>query len=1729
MGLKSGEISTANDSKQNRFSVLRKQIPDHLFFQPKLSVNRPDDIYEREADAAAEHVMQKPSNREQPVFFSPQPVVASPPVQAKCTACEEEEKLQREEGSAEDNFRGEQIECAQCEDDDAKSIQRKGRQQVNTSTNSLIENTLQSTGQSMDGATRGFMENRFGYDFSNVRIHNDSQAHQSASEINALAYTHKNQIAFASGQYQPHTYEGKKLLAHELTHVVQQSKSPRNIQRASDSDDENGSEEFIPTAPYTITISGITFSVPPEATYQPGKKIPQLLRIVLKSLLKDRYDEALVEPITKVLVDSKFIRVGDFASEDDSFKGELIGPIFLEIDPFLAITRELGKRNLTVTLPDEDIRKLEEAYYQYRLWEDFQKMSAREEMPLPKWYSKAFFDFQIQQDFFLLESYAFYHKTFAQHKDEASYNDVVESVESVFYALITPIDILDAIRKDISLSVNPETQLVYVSMWRMPDKPKKDKAKKDTSKTDPVPAYIQSFNTVTEFLKFASKETELFRDSETLPEARAALLRKFQLEGNFKPEEITVLPPFPSFIVAVDLNPDNTTITSAENTFRMITKFGALHGDDIGAVAIAMAMDTHYSWKVFSMPASLKAKRGESDTTPGALVEATNEFVKNSPDNLTDPVKAYDADDDYEFELEMDDVGVGEFVLTGIASPAYRKDLNWVQRPSMAGYPFFVYDADDLARMSAYADWDIIQSLKEQAKHADPEKKAELEKEIKRLEARENTDLLSLTKQDLSESRKLLASALKLQAFIEEDWKKQLSLKGDQATDPFIIRLMKHDPDLYNLFILVGQMFDLQIYGYKNAVEKFIEAVQQQVKDLEALHNRTEGAYQSFRSVDGETPTFRMVAALVKEDDGNLVPLLMVAGYHPEADPARGIHKIKLVDVTFEAPDKEEMIYVGDSVLDTSKEDELSDDELMRLRIRGVEEADSQEAAQEKAIKSAMVEFGGYNNYGEGKILYRIPGTSFAGEVDSITTAYEYLQMAIAALGLVVLVLGVVASAGTLTPAAAAVVTALGISVAVVGALMSAHNIGERSEKGTLKMDTEMALDIVNIVGAVVIGVGQVAKLTITASKMSQVAKVMQLMRLEKSLLLYDAADFSANVFLISAKVKEDIDAIEKLDVPDHVKEQMISAVTFDAIQQGAIMSVSARGVGKQAVDYYRTQVEIGPYKSLIERGWVDMDADGNLRITESAPPFLREAGSTPAATPGAGTTPRVEVEQEILPTIKSHDGNSSITLTEKGGIVVCTDSCQDIRIKYENEILQDPALHQRLDQIETKAREAANTKDEQLKTEAMTQARDLEADLATVVRRQSIKSYDDIVAPKGWKEAPRYKLLMEKFKNADVSPGFVQDILETAARNRKSKDFVATLYNVMVEHGKSPMTNFQKLLDGLVNRNGDIFSTAHVLLVRIENYRTGQNGIQQVDQILKRFSIDELTSIRLSHAGRYGDVEIINALTSIIGKTDESSTTIIDLIRKAASPSNPDKPDLLRLQNILEGLPPGQKFTAATIEEAIVRSNEFASGVETAMADPVHGFETLAKQIWGDNATIRDGNIEVDERFRKGGDDTSSAAYAQIIKVDDRGDALAASIVTGGKIDMARWEVIKKVINNSNIVTGIKNNAIGELWTRVNKLKLEAEGYTVVREVMLTVGKTEARADLVAIKDGELRVVECKAMGGDLSSAQKIIYPYLERGEFDAVKVKNDPSMDAMFKNPRITKSYELVRDTTP
>jgi hypothetical protein len=98
----------------------------------------------------------------------------------------------------------------------------------------IVNNVLRSSGQPLDMETRAFMEPRFGHDFSHVRVHTDLEAALSAQAMNARAYTTGRDVVFGPGQYSPSSRQGRTLLAHELTHIIQQSNGSPSLQANSE-------------------------------------------------------------------------------------------------------------------------------------------------------------------------------------------------------------------------------------------------------------------------------------------------------------------------------------------------------------------------------------------------------------------------------------------------------------------------------------------------------------------------------------------------------------------------------------------------------------------------------------------------------------------------------------------------------------------------------------------------------------------------------------------------------------------------------------------------------------------------------------------------------------------------------------------------------------------------------------------------------------------------------------------------------------------------------------------------------------------------------------------------------------------------------------------------------------------------------------------------------------------------------------------------------------------------------------------------------------------------------------------------------------------------------------------------------------------------------------------------------------------------------------------------------
>lgn len=150
-------------------------------------------------------------------------------------------------------------ECEECKEKREATLQRAAVSPSSVhEVPPIVHEVLRSPGQPLDVATRAFMEPRFGHDFSGVRVHTSEKAAESARAVNALAYTVGQDVVFGARQYQPATTDGRNLVAHELTHVVQQGTRWMGGDLSMDDPDSHAEQEARLTAHSLHHIAGAT-------------------------------------------------------------------------------------------------------------------------------------------------------------------------------------------------------------------------------------------------------------------------------------------------------------------------------------------------------------------------------------------------------------------------------------------------------------------------------------------------------------------------------------------------------------------------------------------------------------------------------------------------------------------------------------------------------------------------------------------------------------------------------------------------------------------------------------------------------------------------------------------------------------------------------------------------------------------------------------------------------------------------------------------------------------------------------------------------------------------------------------------------------------------------------------------------------------------------------------------------------------------------------------------------------------------------------------------------------------------------------------------------------------------------------------------------------------------------------------------------------------------------------
>jgi hypothetical protein len=209
-------------------AVQRLMMPDGTPIQTKMTVTAADDAYESEADAVAEQVVQK---------------MHAPDVQREAEEDELQAKRIVQREAEEDELQAKRMVQREAEEDELQAkriVQREGEEEelmakrIQRSSGDMMGSfdvgqdfekqlsTARGGGKSLDSSLQAKMGDAMGADFSGVRVHEDSASDALNSSIQARAFTTGSDIFFKQGEYNPSSTEGQKLLAHELTHTVQQ-------------------------------------------------------------------------------------------------------------------------------------------------------------------------------------------------------------------------------------------------------------------------------------------------------------------------------------------------------------------------------------------------------------------------------------------------------------------------------------------------------------------------------------------------------------------------------------------------------------------------------------------------------------------------------------------------------------------------------------------------------------------------------------------------------------------------------------------------------------------------------------------------------------------------------------------------------------------------------------------------------------------------------------------------------------------------------------------------------------------------------------------------------------------------------------------------------------------------------------------------------------------------------------------------------------------------------------------------------------------------------------------------------------------------------------------------------------------------------------------------------------------------------------------------------------------
>ncbi|HXO74755.1 MAG TPA: hypothetical protein VN824_05980, partial [Puia sp.] len=583
-------------------------------------------------------------------------------------------------------------------------------------------------------------------------------------------------------------------------------------------------------------------------------------------------------------------------------------------------------------------------------------------------------------------------------------------------------------------------------------------------------------------------------------------------------------------------------------------------------------------------------------------------------------------------------------------------------------------------------------------------------------------------------------------------------------------------------------------------------------------------------------------------------------------------------------------------------------------------------------------------------------------------------------------------------------------------------------------------------------------------------------------------------------KVKEDTDAIRKMGLPKPEEDELLSAVTFQALQQGAMLAVSAYSLGRGGIQHLKERTAGVSYHSWEQRGWI-REVNGKMTITAEAPPFLRSkmyllntepVKNTKPGEPPAGTKP--PAGDTDTTTGKSGTGENTTddtgTTSDKTGTGNTGKGTTD-----------KPGS----DNTGTTDKTGTGTTD---KTGTGT----------TDTPTKKPQTFEERLPPK-WidpKSRPgRLNDCVKKLRGIGIPDEKILAILDNAAQKVSDpSDFFGGL-NMFLKNGQKQVgkANFDRIVEGLSSSGG--FEGAGFLAMRQSTVTKQHKNPDLVGKIMDTFSLEDISLLRKRYPSG-NDSQWRDNLELMATRVKGGREEVFKILTgMGEGTGNMDK-----LSSALNELGPG-----LSTAERIRKQFDFEDSLKKTLLkegdDVVH---ELWQEKVKDKNRNKEGKFEVAESLK--GVDPGDKARAYI---DAHKEKIVNSLLNDAKtdVDPIKFGRFKFAVDSTDLIDIQRYNIIGEVWAAAKVKAYENQGFDVVREVTIDIlspnGQVEATTILDAVLKnrgtGEVAGYREFKSGADTpleQGTQDVAYPLLESGDLKRLRPRGEHAMEA-FGGPKM------------